>query len=87
VLGDGAVQVNELGQTAVPGVYAAGDMCRTPAMPAPAAQVIMAAAQGARAAVIIDQELLFADAYGSPADTRQAAPRSPEAPGTASPQQ
>ncbi len=87
VLDDGAVQVNELGQTTVPGVYAAGDMCRTPAMPAPAAQVIMAAAQGARAAVIIDQELLFADAYGSTADTRQAAPRSPEAPGTASPQQ
>jgi len=35
VLDDGAVQVNELGQTTVPGVYAAGDMCRTPAMPAP----------------------------------------------------
>jgi thioredoxin reductase len=62
-LDDGAVQVNELGQTTVPGVYAAGDMCRTPAMPYPAAQVIMAAAQGARAAVVIDQELLFTDAY------------------------
>ena len=62
-LEDGAVQVNELGQTTVPGVYAAGDMCRTPAMPYPAAQVIMAAAQGARAAVVIDQELLFTDAY------------------------
>jgi thioredoxin reductase len=63
LLEDGAVQVNELGQTTVPGVYAAGDMCRTPAMPYPAAQVIMAAAQGARAAVVIDQELLFTDAY------------------------
>jgi thioredoxin reductase len=75
LLDDGAVQVNELGQTTVPGVYAAGDMCRTPAMPYPAAQVIMAAAQGARAAVVIDQELLFTDAYptsehpGPPANT------------------
>jgi thioredoxin reductase len=64
VLEDGAVQVSELGQTTVPGVYAAGDMCRTPAMPSPAAQVVMAAAAGARAAVIIDQELLFTDSYG-----------------------
>jgi thioredoxin reductase len=63
LLDDGAVQVNELGQTTVPGVYAAGDTCRTPAMPYPAAQVIMAAAAGARAAVVIDQELLFTDAY------------------------
>ena len=63
LLEDGAVQVNELGQTTVPGVYAAGDTCRTPAMPYPAAQVIMAAAAGARAAVVIDQELLFTDAY------------------------
>ena len=30
-------------------------------MPYPAAQVIMAAAQGARAVVVIDQELLFTD--------------------------
>jgi hypothetical protein len=61
--GDGVVRVNELGQATMPGVYAAGDMCRTPAMPSPAAQVIMAAAQGARAAVVIDQELLFTEAY------------------------
>lgn len=63
VLDDGAVGVDELGQTSVPGVYAAGDMCRTPAMPTPAAQVIMAAAAGARAAVMIDQEMLFTDSY------------------------
>jgi thioredoxin reductase len=78
LLDDGAVQVNELGQTTVPGVYAAGDMCRTPAMPYPAAQVIMAAAQGARAAVVIDQELLFTDAY--PASSQAGEP-SPAAPG------
>ena len=64
VMEDGAVQVSELGQTTVPGVYAAGDMCRTPAMPSPAAQVVMAAAAGALAAVVIDQELLFTDSYG-----------------------
>jgi thioredoxin reductase len=63
VLEDSAVQVSELGQTTVAGVYAAGDMCRTPAMPSPAAQVVMAAAAGARAAVVIDQEMLFADSY------------------------
>jgi thioredoxin reductase len=63
LLDDGSVQVDELGHTSVAGVYAAGDMCRTPAMPLPAAQVIMAAAQGARAAVVIDQELLRADTY------------------------
>jgi hypothetical protein len=41
------------------------------AMPIPAAQVIMAAAQGARAAVVIDQELLHADTYptGEPTGT------------------
>jgi hypothetical protein len=33
-------------------------------MPSPAAQVVMAAAAGARAAVVIDQELLFTDSYG-----------------------
>jgi thioredoxin reductase len=63
VFDDGSVEVNELGQTSVPGVYPAGDMCRTPAMPVPAAQVIMAAAQGARAAVVIDKELAFTDLY------------------------
>ncbi len=32
-LDDGEVQVNELGLTTVPGVYAAGDLCRAPATP------------------------------------------------------
>ncbi len=77
MLEDGAVQVNELGQTTVPGVYAAGDMCRTPAMPYPAAQVIMAAAEGARAAVIIDQELLFTDAYTTSEHTGPPAANTP----------
>jgi thioredoxin reductase len=70
ILPDGAVQVDELGHTSVEGVYAAGDMCRTPAMPAPAAQVVMAAGAGARAAVILDQELLARDVIAA----AQAAP-------------
>jgi thioredoxin reductase len=80
VLEDGAVQVNELAQTTAPGVYAAGDMCRTPAMPYPAAQVIMAAAEGARAAVVIDQELLFTDAYPTDDQTGGPAAATPDAP-------
>lgn len=64
LLDDGAVRVNELGQTTVPGVYAAGDACRTPTLPFPAAHVVTAAAKGALAAIAIDQELLFREAYG-----------------------
>jgi thioredoxin reductase len=77
ILPDGAVQIDELGHTSVEGVYAAGDMCRTPAMPAPAAQVVMAAGAGARAAVILDQELLAHDvvraAQAAPPTVRSAA--------------
>lgn len=58
---DGAVKVNELQQTTLPGVYAAGDMARMEAWPFPGAQVIIAAAQGAAAAVVMDQELLRED--------------------------
>ncbi len=47
--------MNELGQPSVAVVHAAGDLCRTPAMPVPGAQVVMAA-QGARAVVVIDQD-------------------------------
>lgn len=74
LLDDDSVQVSELGQTTIPGVYAAGDMCRTPALPYPAAQVIMAAAGGARAAVVIDQELLFTDAYATAEENAEPSP-------------
>jgi len=75
ILEDGTVQVDELSQTTVPGVYAAGDMWRTPAMPCPAAQVVMAAAAGARAGVVIDQEMLFTDSHGGQGPLTQAASR------------
>ncbi len=66
LLDDGSVMVDDLGQTSVPGVFAAGDMARRPSMPLPGAQVVIAAAEGAIAAVegaiaavAIDQQLLM----------------------------
>src|SRR6266702_7694 len=59
LLDDDSVMVDDLGQTSVPGVFAAGDMARRPSMPLPGAQVIIAAAEGAIAAVAIDQHLLL----------------------------
>ncbi|MGW3353163.1 NAD(P)/FAD-dependent oxidoreductase [Nonomuraea rubra] len=60
LLDDGAVEVNDVGQTSVPGVFAAGDMARRPTMPLSGSQVVIAAADGVVAAVVIDQELLYA---------------------------
>jgi thioredoxin reductase len=57
LLEDGSVMVDDLGQTSVPGVLAAGDMARRSSMPVPGAQVVIAAAEGAIAAVAIDQVL------------------------------
>lgn len=59
LLDDGSVEVNEFGQTTQPGIFAIGDMARRAAFPFPARQVVMAAAQGVIAAVVIDQELLY----------------------------
>lgn len=59
-LEDGSIEVNDFGQTSVPGVFAAGDMARRPAMPFPAAQAIHAASAGGIAAVVADLELISA---------------------------
>jgi thioredoxin reductase len=64
LLEDGSVSVGEFGQTSVPGVFAAGDMARRPTMPVPGAQVVIAAAEGAIAAVAIDQDLVMHDLAG-----------------------
>ncbi|MDF2711231.1 MAG: FAD-dependent pyridine nucleotide-disulfide oxidoreductase [Nonomuraea muscovyensis] len=65
IFADGCVEVNEFGQTSVPGVYAAGDMARRATVPMPMAAVIAAAASGTVAAAVIDQDLLCAD-FGLP---------------------
>jgi thioredoxin reductase len=61
MLPDGVVAVDDLGRTSVPGVYAAGDMGRRPAMPLPGQLAAVAAAAGTLAAVAVDHELLLAD--------------------------
>jgi len=58
----GAIQVDDVGQTGVPGVYAAGDMSRTPNMPLPSTHVVNAASNGSMAAVAIDQDIAIENA-------------------------
>jgi thioredoxin reductase len=62
ILDDGCVEVSERRQTTVPGVFAAGDMSRRPARPLTSAQIVMAAADGATAAVAMDLELFLEEA-------------------------
>ena len=59
-LEDGSITVDDLGQTSVRGVFAAGDLARRPSMPLPGAQIAIAAAEGVVAAIALDQ-MLFAD--------------------------
>jgi thioredoxin reductase len=54
----GAVEIDAMGRTSVPGVFAAGDMAHTSATPMPLASVLMAAASGLMAATSADGELL-----------------------------
>ncbi|MGW3297267.1 NAD(P)/FAD-dependent oxidoreductase [Streptomyces xiamenensis] len=62
ILPDGCVRVDEFQRTSVPGVYAAGDTARLEALPDALTFVITGAADGACAAVWLDQELFRADA-------------------------
>lgn len=62
LLPDGCVRVDEFQRTSVPGVYAAGDTARLAALPDALTFVITGAADGARAAVWLDQELFREDA-------------------------
>lgn len=55
-MGDGSVKVSDAGETSVPAVYAVGDMARRPP-----AQLVIAAASGAVAALAIDARLLRLD--------------------------
>lgn len=60
LLDDEAVEVDDLQQTSVPGVFAAGDMARRQAMPTIGGQIGIAAAEGITAAVVIDLKHAFA---------------------------
>jgi thioredoxin reductase len=51
---DGAVRRDERGQTSMAGVYAAGDLSAGPMQ-----QAIVAAAEGARVAIVISRELVL----------------------------
>jgi thioredoxin reductase len=62
ILPDGCVRVDEFQRTSVPGVYAAGDTARLEALPDALTFVVTGAADGARAAVWLDQELFREDA-------------------------
>jgi thioredoxin reductase len=57
LLPDGCVEVGDRQQTSEPGVFAAGDTARRPTRPVTSAQIVMAAADGATAAVAIDLDL------------------------------
>lgn len=65
LLANGSVEVDDLGRTSVPGVYAAGDSARRPSLPMPVASVVAAMAGGQLAAASLDQELLSED-FGLP---------------------
>ncbi|GAA2240858.1 hypothetical protein GCM10010413_48750 [Promicromonospora sukumoe] len=61
LLPSGAVEVDAMARTSLAGVFAAGDMAHTAAMPGPMASVLMAAASGQLAAVSLDADLLGRD--------------------------
>lgn len=61
VLPDGTIRVDEMQQTTVPGVAAAGDMAKLPGLPAATTLVVLGAGDGVRAAVWMDGELFRSD--------------------------
>lgn len=61
LLPSGAVEVDAMGRTSEPGVFAAGDMAHTSATPMPLASVLTAAASGLVAAASLDGDLLTRD--------------------------
>jgi thioredoxin reductase len=58
---DGTIKVDEIQQTTVPGVAAAGDMAKLPGMPDATTLVVLGAADGVRAAVWMESDLFRGD--------------------------
>ncbi|MBO9627336.1 MAG: NAD(P)/FAD-dependent oxidoreductase [Microbacterium sp.] len=58
MLASGAIEVDDMGRTSVPGVSAAGDLAHRASLPGPMASVIAAAAAGQLAAVGVIQSLM-----------------------------
>jgi thioredoxin reductase len=61
LLGSGCVEVDVMGRTSLPGVYAAGDLAHTAATPMPFSSVLGAAAAGQLAAAACVADLLALD--------------------------
>ncbi|RNL83024.1 NAD(P)/FAD-dependent oxidoreductase [Halostreptopolyspora alba] len=61
ILDDGTVRVDEFQQTTVPGVSAAGDTAKLPALPTPTTLVVLGAGDGVRAALWMDGGLFRSD--------------------------
>ena len=61
LLPSGCVEVDAMGRTSVPGVYAAGDLAHTAATPMPMSSVLLAAAAGQVAATACVADLLALD--------------------------
>jgi thioredoxin reductase len=68
MLPSGCVEVDAVGRTSMPGVYAAGDLAHTAAFPMPMASVLNAAAAGLLAATAVDSDALAVEwGLGQPA--------------------
>ena len=61
LLPSGCIEVDAMGRTSLPGVYAAGDLAHTAALPGPLSSVLNAAAAGQVAAAALDRDLLMLD--------------------------
>ena len=65
MLPSGCVEVDVVGRTSLPGVYAAGDLAHTAAVPMPMASVLSAAGAGLLAATAVDMDRLTSE-WGIP---------------------
>ena len=73
LLASGCIEIDPMGRTSTPGVYAAGDAAHTAATPIPLSSVVAAAAAGKNAAMAVDTALLTADHGLLPPGAPQAA--------------